>query len=185
MTDSTTPAITPEKIAELRALFAKATGQTKMRPACPKLSDDMLLVSAAVNALPALLDLAASALSVQAETGWRDNAVVVAPMLHHDGRWLRYKCDGFSYPSMASALSVQAETGWRSMGSAPRDGTHILACRIPIGIRTTFNTHPPTVVHWFDDGFYTSVNELAPEHPFEATAWMPLPAPPSPARGEE
>jgi hypothetical protein len=63
--------------------------------------------------------------------------------------------------------------------TAPKDGTHILAWRIPIGIRATNNTHPPTVVHWFDDpdepGFYTSVNERAPEHPFEATHWMPLP----------
>lgn len=80
-------------------------------------------------------------------------------------------------PALASP-GVTAETGWRSMESAPKDGTHILACRVPIGIRTTCNTHPPTVVHWFDDGFYTSVNEMAPERPFEATAWMPLPPPP-------
>jgi hypothetical protein len=63
--------------------------------------------------------------------------------------------------------------------TAPRDGTHILAWRIPLGIRVTNNTHPPTVVHWFEDpdepGFYTSVNEIAPEHPFNPTHWMPLP----------
>jgi hypothetical protein len=63
--------------------------------------------------------------------------------------------------------------------TAPKDGTHILAWRIPIGIRVTNNTHPPTVVHWFNDpeepGFYTSVNELAPEHPYNPTHWMPIP----------
>lgn len=69
MIDLTIPAITPEQIAELRALLAKATWRTNTRPACPKSSDDMRLVSAAVNALPALLDLAQSVLSAQAETG--------------------------------------------------------------------------------------------------------------------
>ena len=71
---------------------------------------------------------------------------------------------------------------WQRIETAPRDGTHVLAYRVPPGIRFTSLTNPPTVVHWFDDpeepGFYTSVNELAPEHPFNPTHWMPLPAPP-------
>jgi hypothetical protein len=70
----------------------------------------------------------------------------------------------------------------QTIETAPRDGTHILAWRVPIGIRVTNNTHPPTVVHWFDDpdepGFYTSVNERAPEHPFNPTHWERLPDPP-------
>jgi hypothetical protein len=65
-------------------------------------------------------------------------------------------------------------SGWQPIETAPKDGSHILACRIPIGIRVTVNTHPPTVVHWFDDGFYTSVNELAPERPYDPTHWQPL-----------
>lgn len=77
---------------------------------------------------------------------------------------------------------------WRPIETAPRDGSHILAYRLPIGIRFTNNTNPPTVVHWFGDpelpGFYTSVNELAPERPFEATHWQPLPAPPVLTSGE-
>ena len=68
--------------------------------------------------------------------------------------------------------------GWKPIETAPKDGTHILAYRVPIGIRFTSMTNPPTVVHWFDDGFYTSVNEIAPERPFDATHWMPLPEPP-------
>jgi hypothetical protein len=39
-----------------------------------------------------------------------------------------------------------------------------------------------SIVHGIDDpdepGFYTSVNELAPEKPFNPTHWMPLPTPP-------
>lgn len=63
---------------------------------------------------------------------------------------------------------------WQPIATAPKDGSHILACRIPLGIRVTVNTHPPTVVHWFDDGFYTSVNEIAPERPYNPTHWQPL-----------
>jgi hypothetical protein len=74
----------------------------------------------------------------------------------------------------------EPQTAAQTIDTAPKDGTHILAWRRPIGIRVTDNTHPPTVVHWFDDpdepGFYTSVNELAPEHPFNPTHWMPLPS---------
>jgi hypothetical protein len=76
-------------------------------------------------------------------------------------------------------------TQWQPIETAPKDGTHILAYRLPIGIRFTNNTNPPTVVHWFDDpdepGFYTSVNERAPEYPFNPTHWKPLDAPPGPA----
>lgn len=75
-------------------------------------------------------------------------------------------------------------TYWKPIDCAPKDGTHILACRIPIGIRVTNMTNPPTVVHWFDDlekpGFYTSVNEIAPEHPYNPTHWRDLPPLPSP-----
>ena len=73
---------------------------------------------------------------------------------------------------------------WQPINTAPKDGTHVLAYRAPLGIRTTNMTNPPTVVHWFDDpetpGFYTSVNELAPERPFNPTHWMLLPDPPQP-----
>ena len=72
----------------------------------------------------------------------------------------------------------------QTIETAPKDGTHILAWRVPVGIRVTNNTNPPTVVHWFDDpdepGFYTSVNERAPEHPFNPTHWERLPDPPLP-----
>lgn len=82
----------------------------------------------------------------------------------------------------ALAPPAGAGEGWQPIKSAPKDGTHILAYRKLYGIRCTNMTNPPTVVHWFDDpdepGFYTSINELAPEHPFKATHWQPLPAAP-------
>lgn len=73
-------------------------------------------------------------------------------------------------------------TDWNPIETAPKDGTHILACIGPFNAHRLFEQCPPTVVHYFPDpdapGFYTSVNELAPEHPYKATHWMPLPAEP-------
>ena len=83
----------------------------------------------------------------------------------------------FEFPTHSALM-------WRPIETAPKDGTHILAYRHPLGIRVTNMTNPPTVVHWFDDGvvsgFYTSVNEVDPEYPFNPTHWMPLPPPPRP-----
>jgi len=88
--------------------------------------------------------------------------------------------------ALVKVLSAPPQEAPQLIDTAPKDGSHILAWRIPVGIRVTNNTHPPTVVHWFDDpdepGFYTSVNELAPEHPFNPTHWTPLPAGPSVSR---
>lgn len=89
----------------------------------------------------------------------------------------------------------EIEPGWQPIETAPKNGTHILACISdrPFGWRD-LKALPPiqTVVHWYDDpdepGFYTSVNEIAPDNPFSATHWRPLPAPPAfdaaPLRGE-
>lgn len=86
----------------------------------------------------------------------------------------------------AEAL-IAAAGAWRPIADAPRDGTHIIACiaNYSFGYRDG-KLLPPmqTVVHWFahdgDEGFYTSVNELEPQHPFQATHWMPcFPAPPT------
>lgn len=123
----------------------------------------------------------AAFINALAEEGTKDEAIAFLQKQWNETCALRAKlrdtpCDAQSVePEMPRHAPQTIET-------APRDGTHILAWRIPIGIRVTNNTNPPTVVHWFDDpdepGFYTSVNERAPEHPFNPTHWERLPDPP-------
>lgn len=86
----------------------------------------------------------------------------------------------------ASPSTGSGEAGWQPIETAPKDGTHFLACnsRESFGYRDGPLPAVQTVVHWFAGGFYTSVNELEPQRPFPATHWKALdePAPPpSPA----
>lgn len=74
--------------------------------------------------------------------------------------------------------------GWREIASAPRDSAHILACDATQSFGWKDGKPLPpvqTVVHWYefgeDSGWYTSVNELAPERTFPATHWKPLDSP--------
>jgi len=74
---------------------------------------------------------------------------------------------------------------WRPIKSAPKDGSHILAIAMkPPGFGYFDGEWVPaqTVIHWWgnpgEEGFYTSVNEIAPERPFPATHWAPLPKAP-------
>lgn len=78
----------------------------------------------------------------------------------------------------------EPSSAWRPIESAPRDGTHFLACNASpaYGEYRTFNQQPPAVVHWWgnpgEEGFYLSVTEQEAERPFRATHWMPLSVPP-------
>lgn len=59
---------------------------------------------------------------------------------------------------------------WRPIACAPRDGTHILAW----DGNEHFDHSPPTVVHWFEDGFYPSVSVLGDQPAYPATVWAKL-----------
>jgi hypothetical protein len=89
--------------------------------------------------------------------------------------------DAAVYAPLPGRPDSPHSAGWRPISSAPRDGTHILACQANTSFGWFDGAKAPevqTVVHWWgnpgEEGFYTSVNELAPEHPFAATHWKPL-----------
>lgn len=79
--------------------------------------------------------------------------------------------------------SPHERMNWRSLRSASKDGSHILATIVDesagFGWFNGQKVHTQTVVHWWghpgEEGFYTSVSEQEPQHPFKATHWMPLP----------
>jgi hypothetical protein len=71
---------------------------------------------------------------------------------------------------------IDADAQWGTIETAPKDGTHILVCFGPYDRWTTFAQQPPTVAHWFGDGWYLS------RCPFDHDAlqplmWRPLPPP--------
>lgn len=66
---------------------------------------------------------------------------------------IKYGCiyETESLPALLATHRTQAATGWLPIASATKDGTHILAININ-------NPVPPTTIHWFEDGWYLSVN---------------------------
>lgn len=73
---------------------------------------------------------------------------------------------------------------WAPIETAPKNGSHFLACIAGTTFGYWEGERAPavqTVVHWWgapgEEGFYTSVNELEPQKPFDATHWKPLDEP--------
>jgi len=62
---------------------------------------------------------------------------------------------------------------WRPISEAPRNGTNILAWDGRDAAHH-FGNHPPTVVHWFEDGFYPSVSLFGDQPAYPATVWTAL-----------
>lgn len=78
-------------------------------------------------------------------------------------------------------------TTWQDIGTAPRDGTHILVCDRSDD-SFPFSQRPPTVAHWFGPpdlpglragGWYLSVSHTEQPRLQGLTHWAPLPSPPS------
>lgn len=73
---------------------------------------------------------------------------------------------------------------WQSIGTAPKDGTHILLCDARRGFDKywTFNQQPPFVAHYWpvpgEEGFYLSGGATENDEPLFATHWAALQEPP-------
>lgn len=67
--------------------------------------------------------------------------------------------------------------------TAPKDGTHVLACYGPYGPHWGFDQRPPAVVHYWnnpgEEGFYLSSGGNPDEEPFLFTHWKLLGDPPA------
>lgn len=75
---------------------------------------------------------------------------------------------------------------WQPIATAPKDGTHFLAYRLPKGERD-FRGFPPMVVHYWshqgEEGFYLSHGDSG-LHPLTLEYWMPF-EPPAKATASE
>lgn len=81
------------------------------------------------------------------------------------------------------ASQAATEGGWLPIESAPKDGTHVLACHGPYSATRGFNQGPPAVVHYWDEigneGFYLSLGAVGQyDRALPFTHWTPLPNPP-------
>lgn len=56
---------------------------------------------------------------------------------------------------------------WQPIETAPKDGTHIL-------VRSYDNRCPPTVCHWFNEGWHLSVNRNGNDSEYSATEWKEI-----------
>lgn len=67
---------------------------------------------------------------------------------------------------------------WQSMESAPKTGEHIQVINVDghgFGFCGGKRQHASDIVHWFVDGFYSSIFGTDQETPMTFTHWRPLP----------
>ena len=85
---------------------------------------------------------------------------------------------GIAYDAGAASVDRRAIDKWQSMESAPKTGEHIQVINVNgygFGFCGGKRQHASDVVHWFVDGFYSSVFGTDQETPMTFTHWRPLP----------
>lgn len=88
---------------------------------------------------------------------------------------------GFERGYDAGAASVDRRAivdRWQSMESAPKTGEHIQVINVDghgFGFCGGKRQHASDIVHWFVDGFYSSIFGTDQETPMTFTHWRPLP----------
>ena len=97
--------------------------------------------------------------------------------------WNRRAARQEAAPATQQAAGDAERDAWKPIESAPKDGSHFLACVEPRGgfnEHQGFNQYPPAEVHWFgypEDaaGFYLSRTLVEQTKPDEYTHWRPIP----------
>lgn len=98
-----------------------------------------------------------------------------------EGRDLRFYGAGFDKGFDAGAASVDRRAivdRWQSMESAPKTGEHIQVINVDghgFGFCGGKRQHASDIVHWFVDGFYSSIFGTDQKTPMTFTHWRPLP----------
>ncbi len=85
---------------------------------------------------------------------------------------------GYESGKEAASVDRRAIDKWQSMESAPKTGEHIQVINVNgygFGFCGGKRQHASDVVHWFVDGFYSSVFGTDQETPMTFTHWRPLP----------
>lgn len=78
----------------------------------------------------------------------------------------------------AASVDRRAIDKWQSIESAPKTGEHIQVINVNgygFGFCGGKRQHASDIVHWFVDGFYSSIFGTDQETPMTFTHWRPLP----------
>lgn len=136
------------------------------------------LVAAAPRLLDALVDIVEQSQALQ-------NAGIVRSR-EADTRWI--KANAAIREATGDKIAAASDaTQWQPIETAPKDGRHLIAADFTSGAvgfgwcgNLKLYQAFMDVVHWFEDGFYSSTYGADQQEPFlRLTHWMPLPPPPS------
>lgn len=88
-------------------------------------------------------------------------------------------CDS-CFGNLLLSETKEPQLDWQPIETAPKDGTHLLVCDASRAYTAFwgFGQNPPTVGHYFAQGWHLSVNHDGEHSEITPTHWMPLPSPP-------